>query len=318
MKPHFFALVGAIGLAAFGAEAATLSQNFDDPGTAYAGQKLPSPAFTNQFQNAAPGPTVMAADANSDGQYLQLKNVTRNVFTTAGFDAVGTEKFSKVEGSFDFRLTCQGARVGFSGGGCADGFAFTLLDTEEFGTSGQVTSASKGMVAISEGSDVSDYDSVTGEALRSGLSVGLAIFAPPPSYNPGDIWVSDGNRGSGFLLNEPGLDFVTGINATRGEFLKLEFAADFVLDQLSMSISNGTTVTTVFDQADISAFGLDPYNSRLGFGARSGDAGLFVDLDNINLTFTPYTPVASVPVPASLGFAFAGLAALAGLRRRLV
>ena len=315
MKPHFFALAGAISLGAFAAQATTLTQNFDDPGTAFVGQKLPSPAFTNQFQNAAPGPTVMAADANSDGQYLQLKDGTRNVFTSLGFDAVGSADFSKVEGSFDFRLTCQNGRIGF---GCADGFAFTLLDTDEFGTTGQVTSASKGTVAISEGSDVSDYDSVTGEALRSGLSVGIAIFAPPPTFNPGDVWVSDGDRGSGFLLDEPGLDLVTGIHATREEFLTLEFAADFVLDQLSLSISDGTNVTTVFDKADISAFGFDPYNSRLGFGARSGDAGLFVDLDNINLTITPYTPVATVPVPASLGFALAGLGALAGLRRRLV
>ncbi|GEM_PF-2595832 len=303
----------ATGILATGvANAGVITQNFDSPGSSYVGQKLPSPAFGVFPQNPGPAPTVNAGDANSDGQYLQLKDGTRRAFTTTAFDAVGTEAYSRIAGSFDFRLTCLGARTGFAGGGCADGFAFSFLDTAVYGASGQASSIVDGDIAISEGSDIARYSD--GQPLRNGLSIGLAIFAPPPALNTGGFWVSDGDRGAGFIANNPGVDMVTGVNSSRGRFLSLNFDANFETDLLSLSVVDGASVTTVFDNADISFLGLDAYNSRLAFGTRSGDAGLFVDTDNINIRFTPQSPAAAVPLPATLPMFLSGLFLMRRLR----
>ena len=255
-------------------------------------------------------------DAGSDGQYLQIKDGTRRVFTTVGFDAVSDEDYSAVAGSFDFRLTCLGARTGFGGGGCADGFAFSLLDTGGFGSSGPVASQTDGTVALGEGSDAVRYSD--GVPLQPGLTVSLAIFAPPPVLNTGNVWVSDGDRSEGFLVDNPGVDLVTGINSARGEFLSLTFEADFETDLFSLSISDGLTETSLFADADIAFLGLDAYNSRLAFGARSGDAGLFVDIDNVNLRFTPAERVSAVPTPATLPMMIAGLFIMGRFRSDLV
>ena len=322
MLKYFASALCASVLSVAPVTAATLSDNFSSDAGNWTGNQPAGPAFGTFPQTPTAPPAIVSADANSDGDFLRLKDETRRAFTTLGFDALNADSYSRVSGSFDFRLTCEGNRTGFGGGGCADGFAFSLLDTDTFGSTGKVATAS-GDAAISEGSDILDFSGPGINPIDGSFSVGLAIFAPPPTLNRGGVFLSDGDRANstGSLSTNIGADFptadlVTGVNSTPGRFLTLDFDVDFESDLLSLSIIDDTTVYSLFSETDISQFGLDAYNSRLAFGTRSGDAGLFVDVDNIDLTFTSASAVAPVPVPAGLPLLLTSFGAFALMRRR--
>jgi len=70
----------------------------------------------------------------------------------------------------------------------------------------------------------------------------------------------------------------------------------------------------IVSNLDISALGLDAFNSRLAFGARSGDAAAAYDVDNMEFEFV--AAAAAVPVPGSFGLAAGGLVLVAVVRRR--
>ena len=130
--------VGITGLAS-----ADTSQDFDNPGTPFVGASF----------GPRPAPTIVGPDGFSTGQYLRLLFKAPFPMRTqngVGFDLSDAGAFNRIIADFDFRITCAGARFGFGGGGCADGFSFLLLDTAVHGISGapQPTLAEHGVLTL--------------------------------------------------------------------------------------------------------------------------------------------------------------------------
>lgn len=211
------------------------------------------------------------------------------------------------------------SRTGF---GCADGFAFALLDTAQFGVTGQAVSDTRGLVAIDEFAQILDYDQPAtpgAPRFRGGLAVGIDHFEVPPGFggdgfDPGSFRVRDGDAVAGGTTLADSDDIVTGVNQNPGRFIHLSFEVDFAADLLSLSLVDGAKTIDVFSKLDISALALDAFNSRLAFGTRSGDAAAAYDVDNIEFEFV--AAAAAVPVPGSFGLAAGGLALVTLIRQR--
>ncbi|MBI2815669.1 MAG: hypothetical protein HYX72_01895 [Acidobacteria bacterium] len=241
-------------------------QDFDTPGTPFVGANYPGP-------NTAPPPGVLPGGPT--GNFLRLKEYTMRTFNAVGFDQTQAGAASRITAEVDFRITCSGTRIGFA---CADGFSMIFLNTSRYGTNGAPP-------AFDEAGRLS-----TGGQTDS-FAVGFGVFDPgwAGSWPQNRVWITyNGTIISSFLIDRSVLDLATGTNQTPSIFLHL--SVDLTLSgpdpKITVGVSNATTTITAFSNFSLAAVaGLGPYESRLGFGARSGDAGIAVDLDNINVQF---------------------------------
>jgi hypothetical protein len=263
-------LLSVFGSAAFGATIV----NFDGiTGTPYT---------LSQF-GAAPGATVQTIGGNPDG-YLQLTPASNDQNNWITFDK--TDGVSPVvKFSFDFQAIIGGA-------GGADGFSFSLLPTATQGTTG---------------------------------GVGSALFTPEDPALPGvlgfgfDTWGNGGtfdangnsaNYSEISIFYDGGLVFRVDDTRALPTFLDLKDGAwhtvngtiDFLTTKVNMTVDGNPVIT---DQA---VPGLAPYESRVAFAGRTGNANENLGIDNINVQF--------VPEPTAIGaLAIGGLVLLK--RRRL-
>jgi len=282
--------------------AATTIQDFDGPGTGFAVAKsLDSFASGSRADPAVTG-------GGPDDNFLRLIDF-RDRFgryrTGLGFEQTAGGPIASVRATFDFRMTCAGARGGFSGGGCGDGFSINFLDTALAGTSGARIFDEFGRGAI--------FETGTEELTTEGaFSVGFGTFGTGSSGSNRVFTRFDNTQSAGSAnLSPSAIDLATGLHSNFGAFHHA--VIDLILagtPMLSLTLTDGTdgSMHTVFDELDLSGIsGLSPYDMRVNFGARVGDAGMTIDLDNIDVTFSP---LAVVPEPASLALAAAGVAAL--------
>ena len=295
-KLTVLAVIAVALMAASTAWALSTSQDFDAAGAPFISVHVPN--FGPTTAGPTGPPAVTAADGFSSGQFMTVLSgglLTRTANTVA-FDQTDTGAVNRIVADFDFRITCSGDRTGFGGGGCADGMAFILLDTDTFGTTGLNAGATP----------------VIFEAFGRSLErVSPYAYIPNNSFAVSfSTFISDTNATSvlynnsfmaGILpIDDLVLDLATGTSGTSGEFHHAHI--DLVLGgptpNVTVTLTNGVTAATVtpysnFDLSGVS--GLGPYEARVAFSAQCGDACAAFEVDNVVVQYLdPVTPVPGI------------------------
>jgi hypothetical protein len=177
------------------------------------------------------------------------------------FDRTDPGAFRKVIAEFDIRMT---PRVGR-----ADGFGFCILDTAVYG--------STGMVCPPPPHGIPEEPNFTGS-----VCVGFDI------YQNVDLNDLNANHVSlhfdGELLTQ--VDATPVVDLAGGEWIHAQVAIRHRRRGSDVSVSLtplGARPSTVIDRFPIP--GLEPYEGRVWFGARSGGESADHDLDNVRVRF---------------------------------
>ncbi len=234
-----------------------LSQDFDGGGTAY---------VLKVWGNNVP-PAVVGGGPS--GSYLHLmEDYTGSLTNTIGFNRTGGPS-EVMTADFDFRMA---AEAGYTGNERADGLGFALLDTSVYGATGPGPASSE----------------VVWERPRfpAAFSVGFDIY--------------DGSRTENTVsVNWNGVEAaarkVTQFSLNAGVFhhahivVRKDAGASLVSVTLTPD-SLGSPGTPVAVFTDLKVAGLQPFDCRAAFGGRTGGEYTSLDLDNIDIQFTPLSP----------------------------
>ena len=228
--------------------------DFDAAGTSY---------LLGQHANP-PAPAVLAG-GGPNGSFLRL------AFDTASPPNVNSIDFERtdagpacaVAAEFDFRIT--------PGSGRADGLGFALLDAGVYGRDG-VVGPPPPLFAPEEPTFV-----------RS-LGVGFDVHQ---NVEPGD---PNANHVSLHFDGVPvaAID-AAAVDLAGGGWIHAEVAVDAAAGTVDVVLTpeGGAPVLIA---ADLPVPGLEPYEARVHFGARSGGLAADHDIDNVAVTFTPCPP----------------------------
>ena len=237
-------------------------QNFDAAGSSY----TVFPATGNM-------PTVMSGDAGSEGSFIRLTPNIGSLLNAVYFDrtAAGTT-YGTIVATFDFRITPAAGR--------ADGMAFVLLNTATHGTAG-VSPAING--GISEEPN-----------FPNALGVGLDIYNNGAPNDPNNNHVSVHWNGS---LVAGGVASPT-LNLASGQFHRAQIIVKFdsgralVTVRITPDIRGAAGPTeTLFNDFVIN--GVNPFESRVAFGARTGGETALQDLDNVDIQYYNLAPASA-------------------------
>lgn len=256
-------------LAATSALALPTIQDFEGGGTPY----------VQTIYSGSPGSVVLEGGNN----FLRMTPAIPGSLNTYGFDLTQTGTPTSVTASFAFRMF---------GGTRADGFGFSLLNTDFYGTSGAapstLTEEARAVNSFGVGFDIFDNGETFGNNHVSLHYNGILLG----NFNPGfDLWA----------FNDPG-----------GAFAQISFVAvaggtDVSVDLLDYANILHHVITDFFVSAPL-------YEGRIAFGARTGAATANHDLDEVSVTFA--TADSRVPEPGTLALLGLGIAGLIGTRRR--
>ena len=306
-----------IAMLAVSRASATTVQDFDTSGTPFTAVHVPSFGATTSGPTGPPA--VTGADAFSSGQFMRL--LSGGLYTRTGnsvaFDQTDAGTFGRIVVDFDFRITCSGARIGFSGGGCADGFAFVFLDTATFGTTGL---SADGTPVVFElfGRSITRTDPFVFVPNNS-FAVSFSTFINDPNSNA--LLFNNGFiSGSVTPVDDLTLDFATGIFGVSGDFhhAQIEMVLAGPTPNLTMTLTNGVTAATItpYSNFDLSSVaGLGPYEGRVVFASQCGDACAAFDVDNIVVQYLePTIPIPGLP---HIGIVVLAVALLSLLTLRL-
>ena len=228
--------------------------------------------YVMQQNNAAPPPSVQPAGTGTTGNFMRVvTDAVNNQFNSVTFNQSAPGQFETITADFDFRVTDTAANP-------ADGFAFMLIPTSIYGTNGNGI-----VVQPSFGVEEPNYPGV--------FAIGFDVY-PHTTQNDVSVHWNGSER-----LN---------ITIPRATFEMV--AAQFHHTKVTLQhVSGGARVTVTFTAningvpaapyTPITNFfvaDLNPYDCRVQFAARTGGADLSLDLDNVNVQFTP--------PPALVGF----------------
>ncbi|HEY5913173.1 MAG TPA: CotH kinase family protein, partial [Verrucomicrobiae bacterium] len=232
-------------------------QNFDSAGTAYtlAGSTTPS---------------IQTADSGSTGDFLRLVPATGSQSGRIAFDRTASGAFNTVIATFDFRITPPSEQ------NQADGFAFALLSTATYGTTGVGPSfAEEPNISKSIGVGFDDYDNASTPAEPNNNHISLH-------------W-------NGALVGYP---VTPSFDMSNGKFHRAQIIVSFSGNNAYVTVRltpdiNGTPgpTETVLQNALIA--GAAAYESRAAFAARTGGAWASHDLDNVNVQYRSNAALAS-------------------------
>jgi hypothetical protein len=232
-------------------------QDFDNPGAPYA-----------LAQHLNPPPAAVTAGGWS-GSFIRMCNEGTSRLNTMAFDRAQAGAATSIVLDFDFRM---GHQASLPRDSRADGFAVALLNTAVYGTSGAFPFnqgiSEEGLCTGSIGVGFDIYQN-TGEVSNNHVSV---------TYDGVILAVVN-------LWNAPALDLANG--QVRSVHLVVTFGPGGALLDLAITPAETGVPVPVFDDYLIS--GVGSYESRLGFGARTGALYANTDLDNIRDERTDYT-----------------------------
>ena len=241
-----------------------------------------TPVSINQF-GSAPGPGILTSGGNPGG-YLQITAAANDQNNWVTFDR--TDPVSPlVNFSFQFQLIPGGA-------GGADGFSFNLLPTSIYGSSGPVGGAT--FTAEDPAAP-----GVLGFGFDSwGNGVGLDANGNGSNYSEISLFWN------GALISR--IDdtrlLLTPFNLKDSAWHTVNGAIDFINTSVSMTVDGNPIFTNQ------TVAGLVPFESRVGFAGRTGNANENAGIDNLNVQF--------VPEPATVGAIMVGGLVLLRRRRR--
>jgi hypothetical protein len=252
--------------------------------------------FAAAQHGSAPGATLVQ-DAPGTGVlpgHMQITNESGNLSNSIAFIKTSDIK-KQVLADFDVRITDTGAA------GSADGLAYMMLDTAVYGDSGPIPG---GYMAFEEPN------------LSGVLGVALDTFSAGAG-NPDFCADCTGNVGNSISLHFNGatlgevtfpqseIDLVAGVYHHMSVFTE-EVPGGL---EVTVQIVDGTDGSVHTPFANFPVAGGFTGGVRAAFGARTGGAADFYDIDNVNVAF--------IPEPST--YALAIVTALAGLgvaRRR--
>ena len=241
----------AIEVAELGEVAPMVFQDFDLLGTSYT---------KSQFA-AGPGPVKMSGGPSGSFMRVLTAGVPGQGNSLA-FKSVATGPVDRVTAEFDFRMF-DGTR--------ADGFSFALLNTAEFGTSGELH------LPYAEEPNAAGSIGVGFDIYQGGAPNGAEVSNNHVSLHYDGVLIGE------FALNPAQVD-LWGSTAFIHAFLTIDFAASTVSLTLDPDGPGGNPPIPVF--TDVVIPGLVPYEGRAYFGGRAGGATTTLDLDNIKVVFS--------------------------------
>jgi hypothetical protein len=200
---------------------------------------------------------VTAADAGSQGSFLRLVPAVNSLAGAVGFDRSAPGTWNTVKATFDFRIT--------PGAGQADGMSFALLNTASFGTNGASPALSEeANVANSLGIGIDDYNNAEVNNNHISLHWNNAIVGSPAT---------------------PPFDFSNGQFHRMEVIVRMSGGRALVTVRMTPNINGtpGPTATLFQDQV---INGVNPYEMRAAFGARTGGENAAHDIDNVNMQFS--------------------------------
>jgi hypothetical protein len=241
---------------------AATTQNFDSAGTSY---------FIGNYQTTPIGPTSPGVTAGGPtGSFFRLTDNTINGSTGSRtaivFPRTDSGARSKLTANFDFNLNSA-----VSGGG--DGFSFVLLPTAIYGTNGLPT------LVFSEDTRFEEPD------LPGALAIAFDTF-----NNSGDRTLDP--NGNHISLHYDGQFLQSanpGFTLLNGKWSRAAIEIDFVAGTLTLVIIEDVfgaspVIRPIFNAKKVLC--LQPFESRVMFGAHTSTNGQRTDLDNINIAWT--------------------------------
>ncbi|MEY4199398.1 MAG: hypothetical protein RLZZ265_1138 [Verrucomicrobiota bacterium] len=227
-------------------------------------------AFELAQNNVNPPPAV--TPGGPTGNFLRLASASaqQNVNTVA-FTKSDAGTYRRITAEFDFHITGQ-----------ADGMSFALLDTFTWGQAGPIDTIGQ------------FYQEPN---IAASLGIGFDIFN---NFDGGD---QNGNHVSIHFNGQKVNEFDAGsVNLKSGQWIHAKIIVrpgggnSDVSVILTPSGGNPVTICT-----NVAVAGLQPYESRVMFGARTGGLTADHDVDNVNVKFEE-------PILGTVGLGFAAYA----------
>ena len=220
-----------------------------------------SPGVTSTQSGSAPGPVVTTGGPTGD--FLRLINdATASQRNQYSYDRTDAGAFSTVTADFDFR--------GYSSNQPADGFAFALLRTSAYGTSGAgPNSAETPSYANTVGLGFGTYSGATNRARFYDHGTLVRSLDVPL----GDVSFRNG------VFHHAHMEIQQIGNGSN------------VLVQLTGDVNGANSPTVTVMNQHVS--GLLPFESRAHFSGRTGGSDMDADFDNISVAYS--SPYAAPP-----------------------
>lgn len=218
-------------------------------------------AHVLQQQGTAPPASTQNANAGSTGRFLRLISDGANSQANCIiFDQIGSGSFPLITAEFDFRVSSPDAP--------ADGFAFMLIPTSTYGTSGP---------------GVNPIGAVEDPLYAGVFAVGFDVYDPAGTIN--DVSVN-WNGSQRQKVRVP----TANVNITSAQFHRARVTVRHVSGGAEVTVVltanvNGTPGTPYTAINNRFVPGLNPFSSRVQFGGRTGGLNMNVDLDNIAVNY---------------------------------
>ncbi len=220
--------------------------------------------YTPSQYGSAPAPALQTANPGSSGGFFRLLydgvNSAANSLT---FNQTAPGLYGTVIGDFDFRVSTAVNNP-------ADGFSFMIIPTSLYGTNGPGVNTSTYVA------ETPNYKGVFG--------IGFGVY---PHYIRNDVSVHwDGSELTRVTVPTSTLDLAAGV------FHHARITLEYVTGGARATVAlvpniNGAPGTAYTPISNFFIPGINPFDCRVQFGARTGGLNMALDLDNVKVQFIP-------------------------------
>lgn len=220
--------------------------------------------YTLTKYSADPGPAVQPAESGSTGNFLRLLTDGANSCANGlAFRQTDPGLFQTIVADFDFRITSS---INYP----ADGFSFLLIPTSTYGTTGP------GVNVASQAAEEPNYPGAFG--------IGFDVYPHEQSNDVSAHW--NGSELVNVTIPTSTLDLAAGV--FHHAHIKLEHVPGGARITVTLTPDiNGTPGLAYTPITNYFVSGLNPFDCRVQFAARTGGLNLGLDLDNCAVQFLP-------------------------------